>query len=94
MSESGKPLEMFVILFDDMLLISRRKKALSKKVGTVVSISVDNPQKRVDTPLHIGVCTYAPHTPTLKERVKWEFKNQFLLFQSGYVSFRFGANVF
>ena len=32
MSESGKPLEMFVILFDDMLLISRRKKALSKKV--------------------------------------------------------------
>ncbi len=32
MSESGKPVEMFVILFDDMLLISRRKKALSKKV--------------------------------------------------------------
>ena len=30
--DSGKAVEMFVILFDDMLLISRRKKALSKKV--------------------------------------------------------------
>ena len=30
--DSGKPTEMFVILFDDMLLITRRKKALSKKV--------------------------------------------------------------
>ena len=30
--DSGKPIEMFVILFDDMLLITRRKKALSKKV--------------------------------------------------------------
>ena len=31
--DSGKPVEMFVILFDDMLLITRRKKALSKKVN-------------------------------------------------------------
>ena len=30
--DSGKAVEMFVILFDDMLLITRRKKALSKKV--------------------------------------------------------------
>ena len=30
--DSGKPTEMFIILFDDMLLITRRKKALSKKV--------------------------------------------------------------
>ena len=30
--DSGKATEMFVILFDDMLLITRRKKALSKKV--------------------------------------------------------------
>ena len=30
--DSGKPTEMFMILFDDMLLITRRKKALSKKV--------------------------------------------------------------
>ena len=30
--DSGKATEMFVILFDDMLLVTRRKKALSKKV--------------------------------------------------------------
>ena len=30
--DSGKAMEMFVILFDDMLLVTRRKKALSKKV--------------------------------------------------------------
>ncbi|XP_065333971.1 uncharacterized protein LOC135935509 isoform X3 [Cloeon dipterum] len=29
--DSGKPAEMYVILFDDMLLITRRKKGLSKK---------------------------------------------------------------
>jgi len=29
--DSGKATEMFVILFDDMLLVTRRKKALSKK---------------------------------------------------------------
>ena len=33
--DSGKPTEMFIILFDDMLLITRRKKALSKKVGEI-----------------------------------------------------------
>ena len=32
--DSGKPVEMFVILFDDLLLITRRKKALSKKVNS------------------------------------------------------------
>ena len=31
--DSGKAPEMFVILFDDMLLITRKKKGLSKKVG-------------------------------------------------------------
>jgi hypothetical protein len=31
--DSGKPAEMYVILFDDMLLITRRKKGLSKKVN-------------------------------------------------------------
>jgi len=30
--DTGKPQEMFVVLFDDMLLITRRKKGLSKKV--------------------------------------------------------------
>lgn len=30
--DSGKPTEMHVILFDDLLLITRRKKSLSKKV--------------------------------------------------------------
>jgi hypothetical protein len=30
--DSGKPTEMFVILFDDLLIIARKKKALSKKV--------------------------------------------------------------
>lgn len=33
--DSGKPTEMFVILFDDMLLITRRKKALSKKKSSI-----------------------------------------------------------
>ena len=37
--DSGKPVEMFVILFDDMLLITRRKKALSKKVNVFTLIS-------------------------------------------------------
>ena len=32
MVETSKPMEMYIILFDDMLLITRRKKALSKKV--------------------------------------------------------------
>ena len=31
--ENNKPQEMYVILFDDMLLITRRKKGLSKKVN-------------------------------------------------------------
>ena len=30
--DAGKPTEMFVILFDDLLIIARKKKALSKKV--------------------------------------------------------------
>ena len=33
--DSGKPTEMFVILFDDLLIIARKKKALSKKVKTL-----------------------------------------------------------
>ena len=33
MFDVGKLTEMFVILFDDMLLITRKKKALSKKVN-------------------------------------------------------------
>ena len=35
--DSGKATEMFVILFDDMLLVTRRKKALSKKVFFISS---------------------------------------------------------
>ena len=35
--DSGKSVEMFIILFDDMLLITRRKKALSKKVEAETS---------------------------------------------------------
>ena len=31
--DAGKPQEMYLILFDDLLLIARRKKALSKKVS-------------------------------------------------------------
>lgn len=31
--DSGKPVEMYVFLFDDLLLITRRKKGLGKKVG-------------------------------------------------------------
>jgi hypothetical protein len=30
--DSGKPAEMYLILFDDLLIVTRRKKALSKKV--------------------------------------------------------------
>ena len=30
--DSGKPSEMYLVLFDDLLIITRRKKALSKKV--------------------------------------------------------------
>ncbi|KAF4533281.1 hypothetical protein B566_EDAN010516 [Ephemera danica] len=33
--DSGKPTEMYVVLFDDMLLISRRKKGLSKKKSSL-----------------------------------------------------------
>ena len=33
MFDSGKPIEMFVILFDDLLVVTRKKKALHKKVG-------------------------------------------------------------
>ena len=32
MFDSGKPTEMFVILFDDLLVITRKKKSLHKKV--------------------------------------------------------------
>lgn len=31
--DAGKPNDMHVILFDDMLLLTRRKKALTKKVS-------------------------------------------------------------
>ena len=31
--DSGKPTEMYLILFDDLLIVTRRKKALSKKVS-------------------------------------------------------------
>ena len=36
--DTGKPQEMWLILFDDLLLIARRKKALSKKVisGSII----------------------------------------------------------
>jgi len=37
--DSGKPTEMFVILFDDLLLICRKKKALSKKVNNQKNFS-------------------------------------------------------
>ena len=30
--DSGKPTEMYVILFDDLLILTRKKKGLSKKV--------------------------------------------------------------
>ena len=33
MFDQGKLTEMFIILFDDMLLITRKKKSLSKKVS-------------------------------------------------------------
>jgi hypothetical protein len=33
--DTGKPQEMFVVLFDDMLLITRRKKGLSKKKSSL-----------------------------------------------------------
>lgn len=31
--DAGKPSDMHVILFDDMLLLTRRKKGLTKKVS-------------------------------------------------------------
>ena len=34
--DSGKPSEMYLVLFDDLLIITRRKKALSKKVTQLV----------------------------------------------------------
>lgn len=37
MFEAGKPTEMFIILFDDLLLLTRKKKALSKKVQCQLS---------------------------------------------------------
>ncbi|XP_054164293.1 uncharacterized protein LOC128961975 [Oppia nitens] len=33
--DSGKPIEMYVILFDDMLVITKRKKGLHKKQSTI-----------------------------------------------------------
>ena len=36
MFDSGKPIEMFVILFDDLLVVTRKKKALHKKVSIVI----------------------------------------------------------
>ena len=36
MLDTGKVPEMFVILFDDMLLITRKKKGLSKKVSMML----------------------------------------------------------
>nr|CAD7435806.1 unnamed protein product [Timema monikensis] len=33
--DSGKPQEMYVVLFDDMLLLTRRKKGLSKKKSSL-----------------------------------------------------------
>jgi len=36
--DSGKPTDMYVILFDDLLLICRKKKALSKKVIQITLI--------------------------------------------------------
>ena len=36
--DTGKPSDMHVILFDDLLLITRKKKALSKKVRAKVSL--------------------------------------------------------
>ena len=36
MFDSGKPIEMFVILFDDLLVVTRKKKALHKKVGIII----------------------------------------------------------
>ncbi len=32
--DSGKPQDVYLILFDDLFLVTRRKKALSKKVST------------------------------------------------------------
>ena len=37
--DSGRPSDMHVILFDDMLLITRKKKGLGKKVGILEKIS-------------------------------------------------------
>ena len=35
MFDQGKLTEMFIILFDDMLLVTRKKKGLSKKVKII-----------------------------------------------------------
>ncbi|XP_037077067.1 pleckstrin homology domain-containing family G member 7-like [Pollicipes pollicipes] len=35
LADAGKPIDMHVILFDDMLLITRRKKGLSKKKSSI-----------------------------------------------------------
>lgn len=37
--DSGKPTEAFVLLFDDMLLITRRKKGLHKKVKPYLDLT-------------------------------------------------------
>ena len=36
--DTGKPSDMHVILFDDLLLITRKKKALSKKVRLNIAL--------------------------------------------------------
>lgn len=38
--DSGKAQEVFVVLFDDMLLITKRKKGLSKKVCIITAIII------------------------------------------------------
>ena len=39
MFDAGKPAEMFVILFDDLLIITRKKKALHKKVRSHLQLN-------------------------------------------------------
>ena len=36
----GKPIDMHVVLFDDLLLITRRKKSISKKVSRITLIII------------------------------------------------------
>ena len=44
--DSSKPSEMYLILFDDLLIVTRKKKALSKKV-TIRTVKI-----RSDSQLH------------------------------------------